>query len=310
MLGMALALLACCAAHAQSGRMDFSAAEAPFTNAAVIHGTRATREQCAATVNAVWAQPVGESGECIRYWHAGLNGTANQRALFFFSGDLLVGSTVFKGYEGQTPARIQTTIDAVPPRLGVPYVFVARPGTFGSSGEHKQRRRKAEALLMSAALDEIKKRHGLGDLVLAGLSGGGHVVASLLGYRSDIVCAVPTSSVSSPKMRVQLRGWTIDATGYDDSYEPMNNLRKDAMHPALRVFVLGDPADANVPWAVQTALAQRLRALGVQADVLTAEATDPDRHFILQSALLVGAMCLQGRSTEQIQQRAAEGLKG
>ncbi|WP_296919487.1 hypothetical protein [Polaromonas sp.] len=297
-------------AQAQSGRIDFPAADAPFTNAAVVHGTLATRAQCAGTANAVWAQPEGESGECIRYWHAGLNNMTNNRALFFFSGDMLVGNTVFSGYEGQTPARIQATIDAVPARLGVPYVFVARPGTYGSSGEHKQRRRRAEALLMSAALDEIKKRHGLGELVLAGLSGGGHVVASLLGYRSDIVCAVPTSSVSSPKMRMQLRGWTIDATGYSDSYEPMDNLRKEAMHPALRVFVLGDPADRNVPWTVQTALADRLRMIGVQAHVLTAEATDPDRHFILQSALLVGSMCLLDRSTEQIQQRAAQGLKG
>jgi len=309
-LALALALAWSCAAHAQSGRLDFPAADAPFTNAAVVHGTRATQAQCAGTANAVWAQPDGEAGECIRYWHAGLNSTANSRALFFFSGDLLVGDTVFRGYEGQTPARVQATIDAVPARLGVPYVFVARPGTYGSSGEHKQRRRKAEALLMSAALDEIKKKHALGELVLAGLSGGGHVVASLLGYRSDIVCAVPTSSVSSPKMRVQLRGWTIDATGYNDSYEPMDRLRKDAMHPALRVFVLGDPADTNVPWAVQTALADRLRAIGVHADVLTAEATDPDRHFVLQSALLVGAMCLRDSSTEQIQQRAAQGLKG
>jgi hypothetical protein len=31
---------------------------------------------------------------------------------------------------------------------------------------------------------------------------------------------------------------------------------------------------------------------------------------MLQSALLVGSMCLQGRSTDEIRQRAAQGLKG
>ncbi|MES2956514.1 MAG: hypothetical protein V4711_13740 [Pseudomonadota bacterium] len=308
---MALALLACCAAHAQSGRIDFPAADAPFTNAAVIHGTRATREQCVATVNAVWAQPEGANGECLRYWHAGLREGMNPRALFFFSGDLLVQDTVVDiTYAATTPARMQAVIDTVPQRFGVPYVFIGRPGTFGSSGAHKERRRAPEARLVSAAIDEIKKRHEIQEISIAGLSGGGHVVASLLGYRSDVVCAVPTSAVSSPAMRMKLRGWTVDATGYSDSYEPMEHLNKTLMNPELRVFVVGDPADTNVPWAVQTALADRLRTLGVKVEVLQAEAVGPERHVIVSSALLIGALCALKQTTEEIQQRAAKGLKG
>jgi hypothetical protein len=306
-----LGLLLMGQAHAFGDRVDMPAHADAFTNEAVVRGVRATEAQCAAVPNAVWAQPAGAAGECLRYWHAGLKDVVNPRVLFFFSGDLLVQDTVIDtSYAATTPARVQAVMDTVPQRFGVPYIFIGRPGTYGSSGAHKERRRQPEARLVSAAIDEIKKRHGIQEISIAGLSGGGHVVASLLGYRSDVVCAVPTSAVSSPSLRMKLRGWTVDATGYSDSHEPMEHLDKTLMHPGLRVFVLGDPADRNVPWAVQTALADRLRTLGVKVEVLQAEAVGPDRHVIVGSALLIGALCTLHQSTEDIQQRAAKGLKG
>jgi hypothetical protein len=134
----------------------------------------------------------------------------------------------------------------------------------------------------------------------------------LLGYRFDIVCAVPASAVASPRQRMQLHGWTVDATGYSDSYEPAEALQaaKARMHPSLRVYVLGDPQDRNTQWQMQTSFADRLREVGVSTEVLQAEGLGPERHFILQSALLIGAMCLQDKATDEIRQRAAQGLRG
>ena len=41
----------------------------------------------------------------------------------------------------------------------------------------------------------------------------------------------------------------------DNSHEPIDHLpRNAAYHPKLRVFVLGDPKDGNVPWPTQTPL--------------------------------------------------------
>jgi hypothetical protein len=34
---------------------------------------------------------------------------------------------------------------------------MSRPGTYGSSGDHSQRRRPAEAKIISAAIDALKK---------------------------------------------------------------------------------------------------------------------------------------------------------
>jgi dienelactone hydrolase len=303
-------LLLAGSAQAFVGRVDLPGADEPFTDAAIVRGVKATREQCVALPGGVWAEPPGESGECLRYWHAGLAEDNPQRPLFFFAGDLLGATGVFRGYAGTHPAAVQSTVNAAAKRLGVPYIFLARPGTYGSSGEHKQRRRVAEARLVSAAIDEIKQKHGLTEIGLAGVSGGGHVVASLIGYRSDIVCAVPASAVSSPQMRVKLRGWTVDATGYHDSHEPIDHLDKAVMHPALRVIVVGDPADSNVPWPVQTALAERLAAIGRPAQVVEVEGTGSERHVTNESARVLGAMCLKNQSNEEIRQRAGQGLKG
>jgi dienelactone hydrolase len=55
-----------------------------------------------------------------------------------------------------------------------------------------------ESRQINAALDVLKQQWSIKEFVIAGQSGGGHVTASLLTMRNDIVCAVPTSAPSSP----------------------------------------------------------------------------------------------------------------
>ena len=163
---------------------------------------------------------------------------------------------------------------------------------------------------MSAALDEIKARHAISELVLVGLSGGGHIVASLLGWRPDIVCAVPASSVSSPKLRWQGMGRTSDLTGHADSYEPVDHLKREAFHPKLRVFVLGDLKDSNVVWATQTPLAARLKELGAAVVLINGEGSDSQRHALGGAGQQVGALCLRDKTPPEILEVVAKGLKG
>jgi hypothetical protein len=234
------------------------------------------------------------------------------RGLVYIPSDQMAFDRPEAGYTGRSPQALQRLADAAGTRLGVPYILLSRPGIFGSSGEHTQRRRELEPRLMNAALDELKARHGIAEFVLVGLSGGGHIVASLLGWRSDIVCAVPTSAVSSPRLRWQGLGRSTDLTGFGDSYEPVDHLPRStgAFHPKLRVFLLGDPKDGNVPWPTQTPLATRLKEVGVTAELLAGEGSDSQRHVLGASAQQVGAMCLKDQSTSEIQETAARGLKG
>ena len=157
----------------------------------------------------------------------------------------------------------------------------------------------------------LKARHGIEEFVIAGQSGGGHVTASLLTLRSDIVCAVPTSAPSSPSVRWKMRGWKRDSTGYEDSYEPVQHLDKARMHPALRVFVLGDPQDTNVVWPSQTILAERLKQAGVPVEVIEAQGTGPELHGLPNSARNVAGWCARDVPTEEIMLRSAKkAMKG
>jgi hypothetical protein len=314
---IARSLLAMCAigmqscAFAQSGRIDFDPGNENFTERGLVRGIKATKAACSQVQGAVWAALSAAEGECVRYWVAGLTETNSSSVLFYFSGDLLARDRLLEtDYVWLNPQKMQSTVVARQALLGVPYIVVGRPGMYGSSGEHKQRRRAEEGRLVSSAIDEIKKVHKLTDISVVGQSGGGHVVASLLTYRSDIVCAVPASSVSSPRMRWQLRGQAMDFTGFVDSYEPVDNLAQGRFNPKLRVFVLGDPQDSNVPWNTQLPLAVRLRELGVQVEVLEGQGSGRERHGLNASALMIGSLCSQGHTTPEILIKTKEGLKG
>lgn len=277
---------------------------------ALLSGSSATAPDCERISPAVWARTESGQAECLRYWTAGLQPDANRQVLVYIPSDQISGSQPASGYTSLNPAALQQAAQRIQSRLGVPVILLTRPGMLGSSGDHRQRRREPELRLMSAALDELKKRHGIEEFTLVGLSGGGHVVASLLGWRSDIVCAVPTSAVSAPRMRWEAKGMIADATGFTDSYEPIANLDASRFHPRLRVFVLGDPKDSNVFWSTQTPLADRLRQLGAAVEVLTGEGSDGERHHLGGSGQRIGGLCLQGRTTPDILKIASEGLKG
>lgn len=310
----ACAALTLCAPLAHAQRVPFNPSDTDtFTAEGLLKGVQATAEQCAALPQAVWARTVAGTAECIRYWMAGPRPSGPApRVLVYIPSDQMAFDRPEAGYTGRSAQALQGLADAAGTRLGVPYILLSRPGIFGSSGEHTQRRRELEPRLMNAALDELKARHGVNEFVLVGLSGGGHIVASLLGWRSDIVCAVPASAVSSPRLRWQGLGRSTDLTGFADSHEPIDHLPRSAAayHPKLRVFVLGDPKDGNVPWSTQTPLATRLKEVGVATELLTGEGSDSQRHVLGASAQQVGALCLKDAPTPEIQGAAARGLKG
>lgn len=306
-----LALAACAAAtaaHAQ--RLPFSTGDGNFSGEALMRGTQATQAQCAAIANAAWAKLDTGEAECIRYWASGFGPGGNPRALVYLPADQISSDRPEATYESRNPKAMQELANGMQARAAQPFILLSRPGILGSSGDHRQRRQAGEARLVSAALDEIKAKHGIREFGLVGLSGGGHTVAALLGWRSDIVCAVPASAVSSPKIRWQSLGLAGDVTGLADPYETVEHLKAGVFHPALRVFVLGDPKDSEVPWASQTPLAQRLRELGVATEILTGEGGGIKRHVLGGSGQAVGAMCLAGKPTAEILEAAARGLKG
>lgn len=305
-----LALLLALPAQAQFGRAEFSDAGG-FSEAAILSGVSATAAQCHAAANAVWVETKNSGAECLKYWKAGFDALPVKRAVVFFHGDVFLGvGKTNKSYLDLNNVTLQKNADAWAKRLGLPYIFVGRPGTHGSSGNHMQRRRIGESELISAALDEMKKRYGVEQWVVAGQSGGGHVTSSLITQRSDIVCAVPTSAPSSPRIRWEILGRSKDTTNYADSYEPSRFVVKDKTHPQLRVFVLGDPNDRNVFWASQTVMADALQNAQIPVQLLQGQGDGPDAHGLSNSSRLVAGWCAKNMETDDILKQAAKGLKG
>lgn len=277
-----------------------------FPEQALRNGVRATQAQCEQLSNGLWA--VAGTGEtaCLRYWAAGLwPGAPAQRAVVYFSGDVWSGGRAVPPYATTSDGALAEAAARWAGRLGLPYVFLARPGTYGSSGDHMERRRPAESQLVSAALDVLKARWNISEYIVVGFSGGGHVTSALVTLRSDIVCAVPGGAPSSPRMRWTLKRWTTDATGYGDSYEPTEHLHKAATHPGLRIFVVGDPRDREGLWPAQTVMAHAARAKGIAAEIIEVKGSAPDFHHGQGDIVrLVAGWCGSDLPTDEIVRRA------
>lgn len=307
---LAAGALFCLPGHAQVKRVAFSD-KGDFSEAALMSGISATEAQCHAAANSVWVQTKNSGSECLKYWKGGFGTQPAKRAMVYFHGDLFVGAgKTGKHYLEQTNANLQKNADSWAKYLGVPYIYFGRPGTHGSSGDHMQRRRIGESELVSAALDKLKARLGVDEWVVAGQSGGGHLTSALLTQRADIVCAVPTSAISSPRIRWEMAGRTRDMTNYTDSYEPTQFIVRDKMHPRLRVFVLGDPKDRNVYWPSQTVMADALQKAQVPVWTLQGQGAGPEAHGLSDSARIVAGWCAKDMTSKDIVARAAKGLKG
>src|SRR5262245_22549013 len=129
--------------------------------------------------HAVWVEH-SLGTECIGYY-ASLDLQGAKQAVFYFHGDRLTGSSpANSAYRDNTVRAQLRSANIQAKRFGVPFVMVARPGAYGSSGKHSERRQAKEFHSLNAALDAIKARHALDRIVLAGHSGGASVVGAVL----------------------------------------------------------------------------------------------------------------------------------
>src|SRR5262245_14335873 len=174
------ALLLASQALAQSARpwhgMTAEELAETFPPEQIRSGTRISREECERLKLSVWVEH-RYGTECIRYFpSSNIRGAA--RAAFFFHGDLLyIDGTILQGATrgNNVDAKLKEAA-ALAKINGLPFVTVSRPGTLGSSGEHLQRRAPKEFYSMNAAVDTIKARYGVREVMLTGQSGGATIV--------------------------------------------------------------------------------------------------------------------------------------
>ncbi|MGE8126664.1 alpha/beta hydrolase family protein [Methylobacterium sp. NPDC080182] len=237
--------------------------------------------------------------DCLRFYGAQAEPT-NRPPLVFLEGDVISVAQprtyppawqVGEFYRRLNPKLMQKEADLYSAATARTFVNLARPGTFGSSGHHLERRRPREVALVNAALDALKARFGWAQINLAGFSGGGHLVGALLARRDDIGCAVIASGNVAVRQRGVERGLSADVTGYEDFVDPIEHAAEIGRRPPMRVVILTDPADRIVEAKFQNMFAVALRTAGVAVEQRLVAAADPDHHNLRSAAIIAGLAC-------------------
>lgn len=278
-----------------------------FTRDGVISGSVLSVQDCPTDTNtAVWVTANGR-GECVRYFTAGLSEEDTPVALVYLHGDVMwqnsAGTaTVYDGYEAlSTPDELQALAEKAAADTAMPYIRLSRPGTFGSSGDHRLRRQPENLAIVEAALDAIKARHGIDRFALAGQSGGGHLVGALLSKRNDIACAAISSGVLSVRSRSHVHGWFgRDFTGFWTYVDPVAMTPAVPDDPERRIFIIGDPEDRNTPFATQQEYYYALRAMGRESILIPTRGDGPDHHGLARTGVAAAADCAAGMPTDAI----------
>lgn len=250
---------------------------------------------------------------CIAYFITA-GEAALTRAVVFMDGDVpasrydKLGSRPQEAeavLHGQLAER-RTWLQAIAERHGVRIIQLSRLGVEGSSGNHADRRKPDELYAMSAAIDALKERFGLVDVVLAGQSGGATLAASMLTLgRRDVACAVLGSGAYELAALVHESilddGRRRDISEHDVAsvvYDPSRKVAGIARDDRRRVILLADRNDARTPFGQQRRFAAHMREIGHHARLFAIEATGALSHGATVYTLPLAAMCAAGASDD------------
>ncbi|MDQ7730977.1 hypothetical protein [Halomonas sp. SpR8] len=252
----------------------------------LLWNTPANQQSCPVGESAVWAEYEG-GAECIRYFFAG---DINDAPFVFFRmyGDR--GVSMGKPPEdiaNNTVAEQRAIAERKAIELGLPVIILARPGTYGSSGDHRERRQKSEFLAINAALNEITQKHRIERLVLSGHSGGATAAAAVLTLgRDDVACAILTSGAFALLERAQrLRERNgkdpipgVDLTGISNPYDPLEHIAGITDDPQRIILVIGNSQDSSTPFDLQRRFASALADAGHRVSLIEQAAHGPKFH--------------------------------
>lgn len=276
-----------------------------FSNAVVASGKTIDRDQCAALEareTASWVE-VGGRGECLRYYAAGLKPGTNPVVAAWMHGDVMGTRPEQIGHqEGLSVAGMIEQERALSERFGVPFIFLARPGAYGSSGKFwTLRHTPREAALMNAHLDLLKKRYGIEAWSLGGSSAGGTLTAEFLARRSDLKCAVISSGASAYEAYLKAHDAKARLARPETWFDPYRSLDRIPKDPARRIFVIGDPRETNVLFRTQRLYFDGLAARGHNARLVPLERARPPRfHSLVDFGETATGLCAQGVDTDRL----------
>lgn len=250
---------------------------------------------------AIWAEVEGK-GYCLRYYAAGLKSGHNDIAALWLHGDIMGAheSPPTKRLSGLGVDAMIEQEKRLSVRHDVPFIFMGRPGSYGSAGRHyTMRERRIEADIVEAAIDGIKKRYGIEKWALGGHSGGGILVSEMLNHRKDLTCAVMSSA--SGAFRAYLATYNSPDTNNPIVLDPIASLTSIPKDAKRRIFDVYDPRDSNVKLSVHQEYDKALKAQQVEVELVSLEkALGPEYHDMVDFGETALGMCASGAGSATI----------
>ncbi|MGI4794664.1 MAG: alpha/beta hydrolase family protein [Janthinobacterium lividum] len=251
---------------------------------------------------AVWVT-VRARGYCLRYYASGL-GERNPVVAAWLHGDIGGSRSGPSGHQkGLGVAAMIDQERQLSEKYRTPFIFIARPGAYGSAGYHHDlASTRLEAELVAAQLDRLTERYGIKTWVLGGHSGGGTLVAAMLAQRADIACAVISSG--APAYDAYLRAHSMSRYVSPANLNSIDDVRQMPKVAGQRIIVMGDPRDKNVFWSLQQLYFDALKRQGTDVTLLPLErGRPPEFHSLVGLAETATGLCAQKVPIAEIQKQ-------
>ena len=247
---------------------------------------------------------------CIRYFPSADVPDA-KKVLVWIHGDRVEPS----GIKGATYLKTIGEAEKLAKEIGMPTIFLSRPGVYGSTGaQHPYvRRTPQEATLVAAAIDALKAKYGWSRLYLSGQSGGGGLVAALLTLgRRDVDCASITSGSVATKLSLVERqrpnpGMEWEGRYTYEMHDPIEHVTGVARDESRRVFVFADRLDVRVGYQSQRSFYQKLAEQGHHAVFIEGFAKDSLHHTLTSMGVFAVSLCAQGVDDDKIVAQVIQG---
>ena len=269
-----------------------------------LRGITMTREECAAKPQTLWLDNIYGRDYCVRYYLSTAGGQGS-RPVIVLNGDHN-GPVDLERWTWADPSKASDVdteklagiADHFSRMAKTTAIYLGRIGVEGTSGTHLSRKTIVELELMDEALEALRKRYQFEGFHLFGESGGGRLVFGLAQMRRDVACMISGSG------QIVTRGPVPKQADPGKTYFDISGkVQLLAQNRALRMMVISDPNDQQVPTAAQqTPMVQALRQAGYVVPHLLVEATDPKHHGVLDYGAIAMGGCALGRSDTEIAQ--------
>lgn len=291
-------------------RLSLKIGDEKFDKQDVLHGTYSIQEDSFKISNSFWVE-VSNKSECIRYYPIGLASNENRNVMIYFSGDVLLRTArgerlVTPIYTKKTPNDILKMMEKWSKSASnTPAIFIARPGIYGSSGNHQESRQTDEIHLMGKTLDLLKQKYKIDNFIITGQSGGGLITAAMLNLRTDISAAVITAGLLTThlldrRFRTLRKTPGVKKTPLEKLYDPTLHIDDMQSDSQPTIIVISDPRDQAIPFYSQIIYVNKLREKGLTVHHIFSHAPLPKRHALAIHGQKAAALIAKGVDIKDI----------